>query len=254
MRQRCFYWQLLGLFFVMILASFSAFHAQADSSMHEIRWVRGSSSTISEDLMTVVPNKNMVSEHVLQVSFSFSNNVDVGGAEIRLPATIFTGWDGNPVGTAEPAILHKDNVVPGAPIGYPFVWYIDETTQELVITNHIPLEAGYSVSVEVPYKVWSNQVLQEDQGNGTKLLLIDNIQAKFFLNETETYESNTLRMSYDTKADLNSGYKEGVPYRKWDTSGWGAPSEDMDTSEYVYVRWKIWSYSSTDDSQPFALR
>ncbi len=219
--------------------------ALAGSSTHSITWVSGTDSVLStvhvtNDYMTTTPLKNYQTEHKMRLQFSITGDMDVGQAEIRLPAHIFYSRQNLPIGSYEVPL------VPAPATGGEtlFNYRYDSATDQIVITNYAPVPSGYFLTFDMKYLVNAYQV----RDGYTKAF-----EADFKLSPTggpvETYTSNPLTIQYETTADLDSLSKSAyATYYNWPGS-WGAAPGDAD--QYFYVVWQIYANALLDDTQPF---
>lgn len=231
--------------------------AQADSSVHQLNWNNGTYSTISTDKFSMVANPtiNGMTDHTLDLNFSFTGSADKYKAEIRIPAHIFYDRDGAAIGLFEVPLPQYDPANPAVSeppdAATKFNWRLDPATDEIVISNYAPIVDNFFLTVQIKYRVYPYQV---KSGYTKSFSAAMNVETT--AGPVETYTSNNLNITYNTKADLYSLTKyssEAVSYREWQTASWGAPPADFNTADYFYVRWKLYGNANYNDTQPFSV-
>ncbi len=221
------------------------------TSTHSISWVSGTSSVISQatrpnDTMVSSPVVNLPTEHILRLQFSSTGDLQPGEAEIRLPAHIFTDRAGQPVGTYEVPMVEA----PGTSLANFYNYRYDAVTDELVISNFALVPSGRFLTVDIKYTVRPHLV---------KDGYIKDFTADFSLGDPAgtplVFSSNTAKITYHTKADLNVLTKRphtSQTYYNW-PSALGTPPPGANEWDYYYVTWAVYGDALADDTQPFTF-
>lgn len=188
--------------------------ALADSSVHRIIWTSGSNSTINadKDQMVSNPTANYTTEHVMDLNFSFTGNADRYQAEIRFPAYLFYDRDGNPIttipgpdnkpiSTVEVPLPQYDPANPTVSeppeAATKFNWRIENN--EVILSNYLPIKDNFFVTLQIKYRVQPYLVKNGYTNTINAAMTVNTLSG-----QTETYTSNDLAITYNTKADLYS--------------------------------------------------
>lgn len=197
-----------------------------------LKWLPDDSGAI-----TLTPEKNERQYVTMKLDFSLGSgsNVREGDIEIRTPYKIFENRSGVLTGGIEAlSILKQDEVAsnPNHSIGY--CYYIDETNNEIVITNFRELlGSATTFTCSITYYYYPHLVADGYTNDSIRA------SVKVGNNGDGTYEkedvSNTLSVTLETGANINI-FQNLVKdkYEIWPASWGTAPA---DASDYFYVVW-----------------
>ena len=227
-------------------------------SVFEIVWLEGGLNTSSrqegeisgdnQEIMDITPYDNdRVRPAIYQINFTMGGDRDAapGEIEIRLPKSIFSGRDGQPVDEIKLPIVQAPEI--GGATN--FHYWIDTETDEIVVTNYENFLRTESFTVAIENDFWPYQVA-DGYSN-------PNIQAKVSIQQdagTEPIqaESNTLEVNVHTTAKLKQVRKQNYGrLETWDPA-WGEKPEDAD--DYFYVMWQLRIDKPMNNTQPFEVK
>ena len=235
----------LFLTFILLVGSLSGtmLAAGSDISTATVSWhssmgdATNDGYTLSGDTLTIKPFQNTEQTVMLQIAFALTNGctADAGEIEIRISQSIFYDSNGNSVGDFYLPLSMNDEGITS------FKYYIDDATDEIVITNYKTVESGSVFSCNIEYKF-----LPSDVEDG---YLKNDIAATFTYTPDdgtvpESVTSNNLTVAVDTGASIQSLKK--ASYLKYETwlSVWG--SEPDDSADYFYIAWLV-TYEAPDN-------
>ena len=207
---------------------------------HTITWISGTPDGTD---LSLTPEKNTKIRAAYQIDFSKGGDEDIpaGQVEIRLPAHIFFGRDGEPVDALTVPLAKAPEETGDTGFNYT----IDEETGEIVIRNYRTIEASYHFTCQIGYDFYPYQVA--DGYNKS------DIQADFLVKDSTgnlTAESELLNVTVHTETKQPETYKSAnQKYESWQ-SAWG--KKPADAGDYFYVEWCLYTtvYRGT---QPFTL-
>lgn len=237
-------------FILLLLLTLCALlpRALAGSDTRALHWERGSDvCAITDDsaghhhnVLDATPKENKETAYVLMLNYSTSTAFDTGDCEIRIPAHIFKDREGNPVGRYTTGSSGE---------AFKFAESYDEAADEIVLKNFEPIPEGYFCNVSIEY----NKIRPSEIKDGYQT----EFEAKFLVKPVggaqQTLTSNPARLTWHTKADLNSVYKgteRNKIHKEW-MYQWGPKPTDVD--DYIYVGWRINLDPAFDDTQPYTL-
>lgn len=207
---------------------------------HTITWISGTPEGTN---LSLSPEKDIKTRAAYQIDFSKGGDEDIpaGQIEIRLPAHIFYGRDGEPVDTVTVPLAKA----PAETGDTGFNYTIDEETGEIVIRNYKTIEASDHFTCQIGYEFYPKQVAD----GYTK----SDIQANFTVKESTgnlTADSEKLSVSVHTEVKQPTTYKQvKQKYETWQTA-WG--EKPADAGDYFYVEWELRT-SGKRGTQPFTL-
>ena len=221
------------------------------STTHYIRWLSGTESVIPDNAMVSTPLSNRPTEHIMELGFSYTGEAAENGIEIRLPAYLFRYCEAPGDRDLFPQLADGDPMInitadPNNPLNtldialepwpaepaestYKFNYRIDPVTDELVLSNYGPFPSGSTFTTAFKFIQPRPSYVQDGY-------IKDDIQATFTVkprdgSEPVTFESETLSIQYNTKADLYNVTKSASPaYFSWPfyniekPADWSAPS------------------------------
>lgn len=204
--------------------------------------------TITEDSLSVSPNRNYDTVQRLKLTFSFSGEkeakVPANTVEIRLPYSLFRNAAG---GNAEYSV-----VVP-LPMDTSFNYYVDTATNELVIYNFAEIDEALIFNLQIDYKVKPSNVWLPSLPNETILPYQGAVTGKVKITRPGVpvveATTNTIDYSYITDSKLSSLSKSvAAAYSTWPAT-WGTAPDNA--GDYFYIHWRTLTYYSPVSTQPF---
>lgn len=244
------------------------------STTHYIRWLSGTDSEVTGNTMVSTPLTNRPTEHIMELGFSYTGEAAENGIEIRLPAYLFryreapgdrdlfpqladgdpminiTADPNNPLNTLDIAL--EPWPAEPAESTYKFNYRIDPVTDELVLSNYGPFPSGSTFTTAFKFIQPRPSYVQDGY-------IKDDIQATFTVkprdgSEPVTFESETLSIQYNTKADLRYVSKYASPaYFSWPFYNIDEPT-DNEEGKYIYVQYRITVAVDYNDTQPYYVR
>ncbi len=181
------------------------------------------------------------------VTFSLGGDTPAqpGEVEIRLPQYVFKDRDGNSQGTLVMGVSDKQEGATG------FFYYLDNTTNEVVISNYEAIEPAYVFKCDVLYHSVSTGEYPSN--------IADKYYNEFNADVTITLgdatpieaETTTIALQYNTRAKLGTLSKSvSTKFEVW-LDAWGERPADAD--DYFYVVWELRQYLPNSNTQPFTI-
>lgn len=216
------------------------------SYSYTVSWVSSlSSGTTTGDTLAFSPTQNVSQTATLQINFELATGMSAaaGKVEIRIPLSIFTGRDYMPADTIDVSLP----LAPATAQGKSYNYYIDEFTNEIVITNHEAVDSSSELMFQVSYSFMPYQI---ESGYKNEA-----ISASFKLNGEAAVVADPLTATVTTSITAGSISKSTstsstVKYEIWQTA-WG--TEIANAEDYFYVVWYIHYEASQNCSQPYTV-
>lgn len=209
-------------------------------ALHTLTWISGNPDGTD---LSLTPERNVKTRAAYQLDFSKGGDEEIpaGQIEIRLPAHIFFGRDGQPIDTAVVPLAQAPDETGDTGFNYT----IDEKTGEIVIRNYKTIDSSYHFTCQIGYDFIPYQVADGYSNS--------NIQASFLVKDSSgdlKTESETLSVDVHTSTKDPTVQKSvSSKYENWQ-SEWGpAPA---DAADYFYVEWRI-ETSRYRGTQPYTL-
>lgn len=203
---------------------------------HTLTWVEekcSSSAQVDGSELTLTPERNgyLNTQAVCQINFSLGGeeNAPAGQIEIRVPAHIFSDRDGKPIRSVSVPLSKAP--AEGGDTG--FNYYIDTTTDEVVIKNYREIKSSYFFTCQISYNFTPFSV-----ADGYSK---DDIQASFQVQTesagTLSTTSDKLKIQVETSVKAPRTWKNfNEKFETWQKS-WGEAPDDA--ADYFYVEWKV---------------
>ncbi len=215
---------------------------------HSLRWQHGSDvSTIDGNVLTNATTINglgtgQLTAHLV-FSFSGSSAIESGGIKITLPYHVLKNRQGNWADTLSLPFPKQGEGT--STTG--FVYEVDETNNQVIITNTEPFRSGSFLEADLTYSFVPYAV-----ANGTKT---SDIQALFEIFDPDSEEVKLTETSEPLQAVIQTALKDPANIKKsaqttrrtWNPQ-WGEEPKDAD--QYIYTTWLV---AATLDmgTQPF---
>ncbi len=231
----------------------SSADAGSFTGQHSAVWMNGTSNysiTDGSSHMHSTPSSNRSQATVtaqVNLSFGASDKQSVfgpGDIRIRIPREAIEN-----VSTFQTAVP----LAPAHANTHYFNYYIDEATDEIVMTNWADFLGEQAFQATISWSFLPSDVRVSESGTYERDLPVTFELTRHSDDGTETVETSTDILKLSVKTDAKISRAQKLFYAKYDhwQNSWGTAPEDAD--EYFYAVWECYWIAQSSNTQPYRI-